>query len=345
MVCHEVILTSGKVEGMRVRVHRGSHEVGGSCVEVAHERYRLVLDVGKPLSAGRSERVPLPSVPGLADGGDPDLLGVLISHPHLDHYGLADQVSAKVPLYVGRDAAAVIEAASFFNPCGPVLSPTRHLEHLSPMRLGPFTVTPHLVDHSAFDSYALVVDAGQRRLMYTGDLRGQGRKKRLFETMVTNPPSDVDVLLMEGTHVTDPEAPASGEAMTHRGVASEIDLERDLASTFRRTAGLPVVVSSAQNIDRLVTVYRAARRANRVLLVDLYTATVAAATGRATIPQSGFPHLGVYVPNRQRVAVKTSGEFHRMKAIRPVRVFPEQIAADPPAGTSCCRMDPRCPNC
>ena len=63
---------------MRVRVHRGSHEVGGSCVEVEHAGFRLVLDVGKPLNAGWTDRVDLPSVPGLADGSDPDLLGVLI---------------------------------------------------------------------------------------------------------------------------------------------------------------------------------------------------------------------------------------------------------------------------
>lgn len=314
---------------MRVRVHRGSHEVGGSCVEVEHGGYRLVLDVGKPLSAGWKDRVELPSVPGLANGSDPHLLGVLISHPHLDHYGLADQVAASVPLYVGRAAAAVIEAASFFNASGPVLSPAGHWEHEVPVTLSPFTVTPQLVDHSAFDSYALVIDAGGRRLMYTGDLRGHGRKGRLFEAMVAHPPSGVDVLLMEGTHVTDPAAPASGVDAVYRSAASEADLEGDLATRFRTTAGLPVVASSAQNIDRLVTVYRAARRANRTLLVDLYTATVAQSTGRSTIPQPGFPQLGVYVPNRQRVAVKTSGQFHRTEAIRSVRVFPEHIAADP----------------
>lgn len=33
---------------MRVRVHRGSHEVGGSCDDVEHDgyRWRLVLDAG-----------------------------------------------------------------------------------------------------------------------------------------------------------------------------------------------------------------------------------------------------------------------------------------------------------
>ena len=37
---------------VRVRIHRGAHEIGGSCAEVEHERSRVVLDIGLPLDAG-----------------------------------------------------------------------------------------------------------------------------------------------------------------------------------------------------------------------------------------------------------------------------------------------------
>ena len=315
---------------MRIRVHRGCREIGGSCVEVEAAGFRLVLDVGKPLTAGWDEHVPLPDVPGLANGDDPSLLAVLISHPHLDHYGLIDQVSPRVPVYAGAGAAAVVGAARFFSPSGPALSPTGHLVDGVPIVLGPFTVTPHLVDHSGFDSYALVVDAGGRRLMYTGDLRGHGRKGRLFEKMLSAPPVGVDTLLLEGTHIrpaTDPTAKPPEGATEPAVPPTESQVELDMAATFRASVGLPVVVSSAQNIDRLVTVYRAARRAGRTLLVDLYTATVAQATGRATIPQPGFPQLGVYVPQRQRALVKTTGELNRTHDVRPHRVFPEDLLA------------------
>ena len=308
---------------MRARIHRGAHEIGGSCVELESDGRRLVLDVGKPLSSGPREHVPLPAVPGLASG-DPSLAGVLISHAHLDHYGLVDQVHPSVPVYAGREAAALVSAARFFSPMGPELRPTGYLSHRRPVHLSPFTVTPYLVDHSGFDSYALQIDAGGRRLLYTGDIRGHGRKGKLFDRMVVAPPADVDTVLLEGTHVraepgTDDDAP----------LPTETDVEMDMARTFRTTAGLPVVVSSAQNIDRLVTVYRAARRAGRILLVDLYIATVAQAIGRSTIPQPGFPRLGVFIPRRQRVRVKESGEFRRTHAVRALRVFPEQLLADP----------------
>ncbi len=310
--------------GLRVRIHRGAHEIGGSCVEVESGGERIVLDVGKPLSAGPGVHVPLPAVPGLADGGDSSLRGVLVSHPHLDHYGLIDQVHPSVPVHTGREAAALVSAARFFSPLVPELRPTGYLRDREPLQLGPFRVTPHLVDHSGYDAYALVIDAGGRRLVYTGDLRGHGRKARLFERLVSAPPTGVDTLLLEGTHVR-AAAGETGEAP----LPAEADIETSMADTFRATAGLPVVVSSAQNIDRLVTVYRAARRSGRILLVNLYTATVAQALGRSTIPQPGFPRLGVFVPRRQRVLVKESGEFHRAAAVRAFRVFPEQLLAEP----------------
>ena len=313
---------------MRVRIHRGCREIGGSCVEVRAAGARLVLDVGKPLWAGWDEQVPLPGVPGLADGDDPSLLGVLISHPHLDHYGLLDQVSDRVPVYAGRAAVEIVNASSFFSPASVSIRPSGYLADREPIRLGPFTVTPWLVDHSGYDSYALLVEADGRRLFYTGDLRGHGRKAGLFRRLLHQPPQDVDVLLMEGTHVRGNTDVPQAE-LPEEPACSEADVERDLATTLRNISGLGLIVSSAQNIDRLVTVYRAARRAGRTLVVDLYTATIAQATGRGTIPQPGFPAYGVSLPNRQRRLVMTSQEFTRTDAVRRWRVYPEDIAAHP----------------
>jgi ribonuclease J len=180
-------------------------------------------------------------------------------------------------------------------------------------------VTPFLVDHSAFDAYSLLVESGGRRLFYTADVRGHGRKSALFDRLVQCPP-EADVLIMEGTNVR----PASGPAPRH----TETDVENDFVETFRRTGGLVAAFSSAQNLDRLVTVFRAARRAGRTLVVDLYTATIAQATGRASIPQPGFDGLAVYVPRRQRVRVARTKEFQRVSSIADIRMYPEDLATD-----------------
>ena len=314
---------------MRIRILRGAREIGGSCVEVAYRGSRLVLDVGKPLSAGWDEEVSLPAVPGLSDGSDPSLAGVIISHPHLDHYGLIDQVDVRVPIYIGQEAVQLLAGSAFFSAAGVKVQPTGYLSDAVSLAIGAFTVTPYLMDHSGYDSYSLLIEAGGQRLFYTGDIRGHGRKASLFEKLIAHPPGDVDVLLCEGTHIRAlPDQPTDDESpVVHQEEArTEWEVERSLAVRMGETEGAVCVVSSAQNIDRLVTVYRASRRAGRVLVTDLYTASVADSVGRSTIPQPGFEDYRVYVPNRQRVLVKTSGEFTRMDLVRGIRVFPEWLA-------------------
>lgn len=157
---------------MRVRIHRGAHEIGGSCVEVeAADGSRVLLDLGRPLENGAG--APPPAIPGLTEH-DPTLLGLLVSHPHADHYGLVTDLTVDLPVYLGREAAEILEAAAFFSPITHRVTPAGFLIDRTPFTLGPFTITPYLADHSAFDSYSLLVEADGARLFYTGDIRGHG---------------------------------------------------------------------------------------------------------------------------------------------------------------------------
>ena len=185
--------------------------------------------------------------------------------------------------------------------------------------IGPFRITPYLVDHSAFDAYSLLLEADGKRVFYSGDFRAHGRKSRLFDALVANPPTDVDVLMMEGTTI--------GRTGTTEGFASEGDLESEFVAAFGKTEGIHFVWASAQNIDRIVTVYRAAKRTGRVLVVDLYAAVVLRATGRDTIPQSYWDDVRVYVPYGQRRFVKEKGLFADLREHSANRIFPEDLPA------------------
>jgi ribonuclease J len=59
------------------------------------------------------------------------------------------------------------------------------------------------------------------------------------------------------------------------------------------------------------------------------TAPPSPAATRPTIPNPGFDRLRVWVPQRQRVRVKQSGEFDRVEWIKPWRVFPEELVETP----------------
>lgn len=300
---------------MNVRIHRGAQEVGGTCIEVEADGARIVLDVGQPLDPVRGTATPLPDVLGFRSP-DPSLLGLFISHGHQDHWGLIGQVPAGVPVYIGEAAHRILKEAAFFA-SGVTLDPAGFLRHREPFVLGPFTITPFLNDHSAFDTYSLLIEAGGRRLFYSADLQAHGRKAGIFEEFVRKPPTNVDVLLMEGTNLRPEGTPKNGR--------TEQEIEQDLIHTFKTTPGIVLAMYSAQNIDRLVTMFRACVQSGRHLVLDLYAVSIAAATGNPNIPKADFDQLLVYVPNRQRSQVIESREFERASAIRPVRIFPEEL--------------------
>jgi len=301
---------------MRCRIVRGAAEVGGSCVELEQDGQRLVLDLGRPLTAAMDEHVPLPNVIGF-DGGDRSLLGVVVSHGHPDHYGLATSLAADIPLYVGEATERLLREALFFSPAAANLQATGHLRDGVPLKLGPFTVTPLLADHSAFDAYSLLVDAGGRRLFYSADVRAHGRK-RSFQRLLESPPADVDVTLLEGTRV--------GEDGS-RSPLSEQRLEEKFTHLIRTTPGMVLAAYSPQNIDRLVTIYRAAKLSGRLFVMDLYAATMARATMHDTIPQADWESVRVYVPQAQRIKIKQAGEFDRVATVRANRIFADGLAA------------------
>lgn len=303
---------------MRCRIVRGAAEVGGSCVELEQDGQRLLLDLGRPLEATLDEDVSLPAISGLQTH-DPSLLGIVISHGHPDHYGLATRVTTDVPLYLGEATQRLLREARFFSPAAADLPAAGFLRHAVPIQLGPFTVTPLLADHSAFDAYSLLVDAGGRRLLYSADVRAHGRK-RSFEHLIERPPADVDVLLLEGTRIDDDGS---------RSTVSERELEDHLAELTATTPGLLLAAYSPQNIDRLVTLYRAAKRSGRLFVMDLYAAAMARATKRSTIPQADWSDVRVYVPQAQRIKVKRSGQFDRVAVVRRNRLYGEDLAAAP----------------
>ena len=154
---------------MQFCVHRGTHEIGGTCVEIEAQGKRIVLDVGLPLDGTDPATMQLHPVPGF-DKPDPSLLGVIISHPHQDHYGLAGRLPEETTFLIGEAAQSILEAASNFMPTQLKLKHVLHLNDRKPITLGPFTITPYLVDHSAYDSYAVLVEADGKRLSRVKDM-------------------------------------------------------------------------------------------------------------------------------------------------------------------------------
>ena len=301
---------------MILTIYRGTHEIGGSCVEVQAEGERIVLDLGMPLvnrdgspfEMPKGERSTddllkggvLPNVPGLYARGSTPPLAVILSHAHQDHYGFAGFATPDVPVFLTAGTKALIEASALFLPHKVRIPNTVILPKWKPVQIGPFRVTSYLVDHSAPDAVALLIEAGGKRVLYSGDLRRHGRKGVLFERLVKRPPPRIDVFLLEGTMMGRGDSACS----------TEQEVEIQVSRVLRAQTNVALLFCSSQNVDRLVSAYRAVLRTRRLLIIDLYTAFVldALRTVSNRLPQWDSERVKVKHWPQHRKSLEQSGQ-------------------------------------
>jgi len=299
---------------MRLVIHRGAREVGGSCVELNFKDSTILLDVGLPLSHNFDDDIdsslPQPLFQDLRQGAK-KVDAVILSHAHLDHYGLAGVLPQGIPVYCGKASVELMALSKEVSPKGIPMFKSEAFQDRKTFQVGDFLVTPYLMDHSAFDAYGFLISSGGKSIFYTGDFRGHGRKSRLFKLLLKDPPK-VDVLLIEGTLI--------GERSEER-VVSEYELEKKFVKLIEETSGIVLVTTGSQNIDRLVTIFKAAKRTNRIFIIDFYVAEIFdRLKSHGKLPQASWPRIKVCYPQRiadrfERIGLKDILSRHRKNGI------------------------------
>lgn len=287
---------------MKIHIHRGQNQIGGNIVEISTQKTKILLDVGLELDDEKNKV--LPDIPGLFDYKGYD--AVFISHYHGDHLGLAYQIHKDIPLYMGQKCAKIVQASDAYKRV-PTVTPSGYLEHKKSIIIGDITITPYLCDHSAFDSYMLLCEADGERILYTGDFRGNGRKP--YDWLLSQLPGKVDKLICEGTTL-------SREGYV---AVTEQELEEQAVKLFRQHPGPVFVLQSSMNIDRIVTMYRAAKRSGRIFLEDLYMADITSAIG-GSVPNPAFTDVYAFITSATR--------YEGLKKY-PHRIGKDRIAKQP----------------
>lgn len=245
---------------MRVTIYRGSHQIGGSCVEVSTDKAKILLDIGLPLEDGvvgrKQKRANKEQAEEQARKWCEGVDAVFISHYHGDHMGLIDAVPVETPVYM---SAPAIRAYTLPQ----VIFARVRKRNLQPLfrtvRIGDLTIRPYRVDHSAYGAQAFLISDGEKTVFYGGDMRTHGLEGSLIEKL----PRNVDYMLLEGTNIM---------REYDNALWSEEDVRDKFIESFRDNPNsLHYVWVSALNIDRLKVLYEACAACGKTLLVDTYT--------------------------------------------------------------------------
>ncbi|MDD4697640.1 MAG: MBL fold metallo-hydrolase [Fermentimonas sp.] len=321
---------------MKFKIHRGAKEIGGSCVEVWTENTRILLDFGMPLveRGGKEfdfskfkelkpqeliEHGVLPDIKGLYNETKKLIDGVIISHPHQDHYGLSNFINKKVQYFMGKATHKIIELNSLFTPQEIIIENSNYFEKEKTFKIGDFSITPYWADHSAFDSYSFLVEAEGKSLFYSGDFRNHGRKANAFKWFTYNAPQNVDYLLLEGTTI----------GRESKRFKTETEIENDLIEVFQQQNKINLIYTSGQNIDRIVSIYRACIRTNKIFVVDVYVATILkelSEFAKIPFPSKEFEKLKVMFPYYTSRRLKNEGNEKILYQFKNYKITKEEIS-------------------
>ena len=272
---------------MTLTIHRGTHEIGGSCVEIRTDKAKILIDLGMPLDYDKRSREEQTEIRHNAEEWCKGADAIFLSHAHADHYGFFDLLPDETPIYATEESFAMLALDGILGD-----DPTKHLEKHTlksgqSCEVADIKVTAYIVDHSAYGACAYLIECDGKRILYSGDIRLHGVKGVLYKNL----PKDVDYLLLEGTNI-----------LRAKNNPTERDIENQFVEAFNDAPdALHLVWCSAKNIDRICALFRACIRCGKTLAIDPYTANVLATVAKLnpkipTVTTAG--QMKVYFPPR-----------------------------------------------
>ena len=244
---------------MKITIHRGTHQIGGSAIEISTKSTRIILDFGNELSLDEKYIPKNLNIEGVTVS-IPNCDGIVISHYHMDHLGQLTSALPDIPLYMGELSKVIALIGSEYQDKDLYLRllGANTFRGGEAFTIGDIRIRPLVIDHSAADSYMFVIEAEGKRVLYTGDFRMHGLRHHVLEKLVSTYIGKVDVLITEGTSLA-------------RGVdehRSEDSVLEDISS-YIQDGKYVFVMCSSTNIDRIMGIWQN-MPTDKVLICDAY---------------------------------------------------------------------------
>ena len=272
---------------MEINIIRGQNQIGGSIIEVSSKNTKIILDVGSNLD---DKEIVVPEIEGLFKG-EAKYDGVLISHYHSDHEGLATKILPEIPIYMGEKSYEIHKVTREYIKKEYLKEP-KTFKADEEFLIGDIKITPYLCDHSAFDAYMFLLDCEGKKILYTGDFRSNGRK--FFQSLLNKLPK-VDALITEGTNLSNDKIEKIN--------LTEKELEKRGIELLEGNDRPVFVLMAGTNIDRIVTLYKIANATKRLFLLDTYAGQITATIGGNIPNPRTFSNVRIFLTNQDKYEI------------------------------------------
>ena len=188
--------------------------------------------------------------------------GIVITHAHEDHIGalLTLWPLLQAPVYISGFARALLEAK---NPSERLLKdiPFNRFEPREPFTVGDFTITAVPVSHSIPESHSLLIEAGDRRVVHTGDWKLDA------EPVIGEATSLADFKAFRDAGPIDAVMGDSTNAMRDGQSPTEAEVGKGLAKVIREAEQRICVTLFSSNMARIKSILDGAREAGRTVVL------------------------------------------------------------------------------
>lgn len=260
---HEDRVKHIEKDTFRVIPFGGTEQVGLNCMGFEYNDEIIIVDMG--LQFGDQYQLGINcSIPDLSYCKGKKVVGVWITHGHIDHIGgvyyLMEQLGRNTPIYSPAMAYELIKLKQ--TEMKAPLSKMFEYSCYKPVQIGKyFQITPFVVDHSIPDSTGLLIETPVGRFVHTGDWK--------FDTnpLPYRPSTNYEFLESLGKRWVTALFSDSTNAHLVGSSISESEVINSMEEIFKKAKNRVITATFSSIIDRVMLIISTAEKYGRKVVL------------------------------------------------------------------------------
>ncbi len=282
-----------------ITIFGGINEIGGNKILIQSKEAKVFFDFGQSFSLLDEFFVPeaflsprdrfglkdyfaldlIPKLNGLYSEeslkftdvkySEPIYDAVFLSHPHMDHFSHLEYLDSKIPIYMGETTERILRSTQETTAKTKIFREDSIINHFrtgSKIKIKDLTISPIHVDHSVPGAYGFLIDTGDSRIVYSGDIRRHGKKPEMTEDFISSAKEfEPEILIIEGTRVSPRET---------RKNHTESYVEEESKKVVKKNKGLTLGMRYPKDLDRFQTFYKIAKEEGKEMVISQKTANL-----------------------------------------------------------------------
>ena len=246
----------------------GLEEIGRNMSIFEYNDKVIIVDMGIQFPESDMPGIDyiIPNVSYLTENKNKEIVGVIITHGHMDHFGAIPHLMPKLgnpPLYAARLTKGLILKRQTDYPEAGEITVNEFLKN-DVLELKPFKIEFFHVNHNIPDSVGVVIHSPAGTVMHTGDFK-------FDHAPIGDEPADLQRIVSLGTQGIDVIMSDSTNAESPGYTISESVVQRNLEDLIKNIDGRVIAATFGSLTSRIQQLVNIAEKYGRYIALDGYS--------------------------------------------------------------------------